>query len=275
MDALPEDFVSAILSHTSPAEASRCSVVSSTFRSASDSDMLWQSFLPSDYHDIVSRALVPLHFSSNKDLFFALSHSILIDGGNKSFKLDKSSGKKSYILSARELSISWSDSPLLWSWIPVPESRFPVVAVLRTVSWLEIEGKIRTGSLSPSTWYGVYMIMKVSVRAYGLESAVSRVCVGVGEQVKNGRAYLWHEPEKTQKMKKLFYRDERESEEEEDDEERVAIPCKREDGWMEIKVGEFFSGKGDEEVRIRVTELGYQLKGGLILEGIEVRPKQN
>ncbi|XP_028770850.1 F-box protein PP2-B15-like [Neltuma alba] len=269
MDALPEDCVHAILSYTSPAEASRCSVVSSTFLSASVSDMVWESFLPSDYDDIVSRALVPLRFSSKKDLFFALSRPLLIDGGNKSFNLDKKSGKITYILSARELCISWSDDPLLWSWIPLRESRFPVVAVLRTVGWLEIEGKIRTGSLSPSTWYGAYMIMKVSERAYGLESAVSRVRVQVGSQVKSGRAYLWHEPEQTKMIKELFYGERREIEE-----ERVGIPRKRGDGWMEIKVGEFFCRKSDEEVKIRVTELGYQLKGGLILEGIEVRPKQ-
>ena len=49
---------------------------------------------------------------------------------------------------------------------------------------------------------------------------------------------------------------------------------KREDGWMEIELGEFFNGEGDEEVKMSLKEIkGHQLKGGLIIEGIEVRPK--
>lgn len=51
-------------------------------------------------------------------------------------------------------------------------------------------------------------------------------------------------------------------------------PSKREDGWMEIELGEFFVGEEGEEVIMKLMEVkGYQLKGGLIIEGIEVRPK--
>ena len=52
------------------------------------------------------------------------------------------------------------------------------------------------------------------------------------------------------------------------------IPSEREDGWMEIELGEFFSGESYEEVKMSFMEVkGYQSKGGLILEGIEIRPK--
>ena len=48
----------------------------------------------------------------------------------------------------------------------------------------------------------------------------------------------------------------------------------RENGWMEIELGEFFSGEANEEVKMSLMEVkGYQLKGGLVIEGIEVRPK--
>ncbi|KAM7474180.1 hypothetical protein LguiB_021423 [Lonicera macranthoides] len=51
------------------------------------------------------------------------------------------------------------------------------------------------------------------------------------------------------------------------------IPEEREDGWMEIELGEFFSNERDKEVKMRLMEVkGLQLKGGLIIEGIEVRP---
>lgn len=49
---------------------------------------------------------------------------------------------------------------------------------------------------------------------------------------------------------------------------------RREDGWMEMELGEFFNGEGDEEVKMSLMEIkGHQLKGGVIVEGIEIRPK--
>nr|GFA23434.1 F-box domain, phloem protein 2-like protein [Tanacetum cinerariifolium] len=39
------------------------------------------------------------------------------------FKLDTNSGKKCYIIGARELSITWHDDTRYWKWGHVPESR--------------------------------------------------------------------------------------------------------------------------------------------------------
>ncbi|KAI4349931.1 hypothetical protein L6164_010472 [Bauhinia variegata] len=258
IEMLSEECVSTILSYTSPPDACRFSLVSSTFQSAANSDLVWHKFLPSDYEDIVSTALKPLTFSTKKDLFYALCRPLLIDGGNKSFQLDKFSSKKSYVLSARELLITWSNDPMLWSWRSMPESRFPVVAVLRTVSWLEIIGKIRTGILTRDTLYGAYLIIKLSHRAYGLESAASEISVEVGNRVQSGRAYLCLKDENRHKTGNTV---------------NQGVPSKRNDGWMEIELGEFFSGESDEEVKMSLTEADYHLKGGLIIEGIEVRPK--
>lgn len=80
---LPKDCLSIILSLTSPEDALRASLVSSCFRSASDSDLVWERFLPSDYAEIVSNSVTPLMFCSKKELFQCLSDSVLIDGGNK------------------------------------------------------------------------------------------------------------------------------------------------------------------------------------------------
>lgn len=267
MDTLPEDCVSKILSYTSPPDACRFSTVSSTLRSPSDSDLLWHSFLPYDYCHIVSRALNPLilNSSSYKHLFFALCNPLLLDGGNLSFRLEKSSGKKSYILSARELSITWSNDPLYWSWRHVPESRFKEVAELRMTSWLEIKGKIGTKILTEKTSYVVYMIMKITNREYGLDSAACEVSIAVGNKVQSGKVYLFKKDEN-----KMSKKEERVIEE---DDEDINVPRKREDEWMEIKVGEFYSGESDQEVNISLMEVSYHLKGGLIIEGIEVRPK--
>ncbi|AES61426.1 putative phloem protein [Medicago truncatula] len=274
IDTLPEDCVSKILTYTSPLDACNFSMVSSTLHSAANSDTLWRSFLPSDYEDIISRTLNPLTLqssSSYRHLFFSLCQQpLLLDRGHISFKLDKYSGKKTYILSARELSITWSNDPLYWSWRPSPESRFAEVAEVRTVSWLEIKGKMRTHILTPNTTYVVYLITKVSHRVYGLDSAPAEVSVAMANKVQNGMAYLYNKYEDT-----MFYENHRKMERNKlmEDNKEIRVPSKRDDGWMEIELGEFFCGEVDMEVKMSVMEVGYRLKGGLIVEGIEVRPK--
>ncbi|XP_017976172.1 PREDICTED: F-box protein PP2-B15 isoform X2 [Theobroma cacao] len=262
---LPEDCLSAILSFTTPEDAFRSSLVSSTFRSAVDSDVVWESFLPPDYPEIVLSSVSPLKFSSKKELFQCLCDPVLIDGGNKIFKLEKSSGKKSYMLSAKELSITWSSNPLYWGWISMSESRFSRVAVLRTTDWLEIRGNIRTQILTPNTTYGAYLILKISDRAYGLDSMPSEITVEVGNQVSSGSVFLQHQESKKQReMWKLV------------EGNHQGVLSERGDRWMEIELGQFFSGENDEEVKMSLLEVkGCHLKGGLVIEGIEVRPKEH
>ncbi|KAE9598150.1 putative phloem protein [Lupinus albus] len=193
------------------------------------------------------------------------------------FSIEKKTGKICYLLSAKELSIAWGDNPFFWSWKPVQGSRFLEVAELRTVNWLEIEGKISTQILTPNTLYEAYLIMNVSHRAYGLDFASSEISIVIGNKVEKGKTYLYDKEENKLKMGTLFYGNRRETlkmAQEEEDNEGISYPSKREDGWMEIKIGEFFSGKGNEDVKMSLREVGYRLKGGLILEGIEIRPKQ-
>ncbi|OMO98638.1 hypothetical protein CCACVL1_04141 [Corchorus capsularis] len=261
---IEEDCVSTILSLTSPEDAFRSSLVSSTFRSAIDSDIVWGKFLPPDWPEIVSSSVTPLKFSSKKQLFQCLCDPVLIDGGNKIFKLEKSSGKKTYVLSANELSITWSSNPLYWTWISMAESRFSRVAVLRTTDWLEIQGKIRTKLLSSNTRYGAYLIMRISDRAYGLDSMPSDITVEVGNQVSSSSNVLLQHLEIRKKQMELW----------KSIEGKQGILSEREDGWMEMELGEFFSGEKDEEVKMSLMEVkGCHLKGGLVIEGIEVRPK--
>ncbi|KAK1582895.1 hypothetical protein Q3G72_019308 [Acer saccharum] len=254
----------------------RSSLVFSTFRSAVESDMVWDRFLPSDYSDMVSRSLTPFNFSSKKQLFQCLCNPLLIDGGKLSFNLEKPSGKKSYLLSARALSITWSSDPVYWCWVHMTESRFSEVAVLRTTNWLEIEGKIKTGMLSSNTKYGAYLVIKIRNSAYGLDLEKAELSVQVGDdhdQARTGSAYLFGNPERKNNVEHL-----RSSstliEVDDDDDGEEQILREREDGWMEIELGEFFNGDDDQEVKMSFKEVkSYHLKGGLIVEGIEVRPK--
>ncbi|XP_062084874.1 F-box protein PP2-B15-like [Humulus lupulus] len=272
---LPEDCVSTILSLTSPLDVCRSSAVSSTFSSAADSDVVWERFLPSDYHQLLFRLVkttAKSHFCTKKELFFHLCNPLLIDGGTKSFKIDKSSGKKTYLLSARELFITWGDEPMYWSWKHAQESRFAEVVELRTISWLEIHGKIRTQMLSRNTTYSAYLVMNISNRAYGLETAPFEISVEVGSrQVSYGTVCVSGYDKKKQQndqnckqtLKTTPFVEEKN------------VISERNDGWMEIKLGEFFTGgENDEEVKMSLTETkGYHLKAGLVIEGIEVRPK--
>ena len=79
---LPEECIAIMVSLTSPRDACRLSAVSSTFRSAAESDIVWVRFLPSDYCSLLSRAIHPIRYTSKRELFFLLSgRHILVDRG--------------------------------------------------------------------------------------------------------------------------------------------------------------------------------------------------
>ncbi|KAL5783849.1 hypothetical protein ACOSP7_008878 [Xanthoceras sorbifolium] len=286
LDLLPEDCFAHILSLTSPRDACRLSLVSLAVQSVADSDAVWEKFLPSDYEEILSRLVWKVVYSSKKELFFRLCNiPHLIDGGRKSFSLEKSTSKKSYMLSARELSITWAGNPLYWSWKPLLQSRFPEVAELRTISWLEIRGKINTRMISPKTIYGAYLIVKFVDRAYGLDSSPSEVSLEVGDVVKSqGTVYLrCKENKNKQCLERMYFLNRIEalrSRVYRGRERKERVVREREDGWFEIELGSFYNvGGGDDnndnkEVRMCLKEVkGEHLKGGLIVEGIEIRPQ--
>ncbi|CAN4111035.1 unnamed protein product [Withania somnifera] len=274
---LPEDCISTIISLTSPPDALKLSLVSSIFRSVAELDCVWDAFLPSDWQDIASNSVTPLKLSSRKELFFYLCNSILIDGGNKSFALDKSTGKKSYVISAKELSILYGDEPDHWNWKNNPESRFTEVAELKTICRLEIQGKMKTGDLSPNTTYGAYVLMKISDGSFGLDSIPSEISISVGdEESVSSSAYLRHpRNKKKEQMESLLYRNRVETLKARVNKGEERMPRERADGWLEIELGEFFNGgNGDEEIVMKLMEVkGYHVKGGLVIEGIELRPK--
>ncbi|KAH9755363.1 F-box protein PP2-B15 [Citrus sinensis] len=257
---LPEDCVAIILSLTSPSDACRSTLVSSTLRSAAKSDVVWEKFLPSDYQDLVSRSITSLKFSSKKELYLRLCNPTLIANGRKSFKVDKSSGKKSYVLSARELSITWSDNPENWRWKPSLKS---------------------SNMLSPNTMYGAYLSIKITHQAYGLDLIPSETFLEMENQIISANiAYLSFKDKKKHHLESLFYGNRKQMVKsrvntEGGGDERFARES--DDGWMEVELGEFISGDEEDdhrEVKMRLRKVkGYQLKGGLVSEGIEVRPK--
>ncbi|XP_068319056.1 F-box protein PP2-B15-like [Pyrus communis] len=279
-DHLPEDCCAHILSFTSPGDACRSSLVSSSFQATADADSVWRKFLPSDHKQILSRFVSPIAYSSSKDLFMKLCSPNLIDGGDKMFFIEKSTGKKCYMLSARDLSITWGSHPLYWTWRPCLESRFAEVAELRTIWWLEICGTTNTQMLSPKTAYGAYLIIKIGNRAYGLDTLPSEVSLEVGNSKSQSTIYLSKRNDSGKQASseyEHFPKAVRASRWRVLDEDRGGGRSgERGDGWMEVEIGSFYNGECDEkDVRMSLREVkGVHLKGGLIVEGIELRPKQ-
>ncbi|CAA7023300.1 unnamed protein product [Microthlaspi erraticum] len=246
---LPEECIATVISFTSARDACRISTVSKSLHSTADSDAVWEKFLPAESRSLIDHSLSRL---SNKQLFLRLCESpLLIDDGRTSFWMEKRSGKKCRMLSARKLEIVWVDIPEYWSWISVQESRFKEVAELRMVCWFEIRGKISASLLSKDTIYGAYLVFMEANKwgAFGFDSLPLETSIRSTrtEICNDGRVFL---------------------------ESGTREP--REDGWLEIELGECYVGFDEEEIEMSVMETkegGW--KGGIIVQGIEIRPKQN
>ncbi|XP_065846927.1 F-box protein PP2-B3-like [Euphorbia lathyris] len=120
MSTLPKGCIANILSFTNLKTICVLSKISSAFKNAAKSDTVWEKFLPSDHHFILSLPSL----LSKKQLFLNLCNNpILIDNRRKSFSLAKWSGKKCFMLSAIDLQIVWGDYSPHWKWTFDPNSR--------------------------------------------------------------------------------------------------------------------------------------------------------
>ncbi|KAH9318912.1 hypothetical protein KI387_020681, partial [Taxus chinensis] len=124
---LPENCISTILSFTTAKDVCRFAAVSLAWRSAANSDMVWESMITFHYGQNISEAVSPLAFSSKKQLYFCLVR----DHATKSIWVDGSTGKIGCMISARDLSIAWGDNNAYWEWVRRDDSRFEQVAKLR------------------------------------------------------------------------------------------------------------------------------------------------
>ncbi|KAJ4956906.1 hypothetical protein NE237_013689 [Protea cynaroides] len=287
---LPESCIVDILSRTctSPRHACRLSVVSLISRSAADSDSIWEKFFPSDIQLILSSSVsqsLP-DFSSKKEQFLHLcDNPLLIDDGTMTFALDKCSGKKCFMIGVTEVFIHWGHDPNSWNYRSFPESRFSEVAELLGVNWLEICGKMETRLLSPNTTYVTYLVFKLTVLANGLQHKfrVNVNFVSDGRSRQQGREKSVFLQRPVERKRKRELPEEREANsvpvftENKNPVPVDEVPQERGDGWMEIDMGEFFNKRGEyEEVEMKLVDLDNRYsKSGLIIQGIELRPKVN
>ncbi|KAL9684366.1 hypothetical protein QQ045_021802 [Rhodiola kirilowii] len=205
----------------------------------------------------------------------------------QSFSLDKWSGKKCYMISARDLDIFWGDTPCYWKWMSLPESRFPEVAELRCVCWLEIHGKIESSLLSVETNYAAYLVFKLTEGGYGFDYQPAEVSVGIsggGSCTKS--VYLdYAEVDQPRQLcivprRVALFSYTREhllaAQASPSIRERASpAPKQRLDGWLEIELGEYFIKGGEVgQLEMSLSEIkSRNWKAGLVVQGIEVRPK--
>ncbi|URE33342.1 F-box protein [Musa troglodytarum] len=231
---LPQDCILHVFSFATPRDSCRSAVVSKAFYSCTGADALWERFLPSDYAEILSRAVNPVSSSSKKELYFGLCKPILIDGGKLSFHLERSTGSKCYMVSSRNMWMTWGHVLRHWRWISHSDSRFGEVAELVSVCWFDIGGSINSGLLSKKTWYTVYIVFELASDVYGLNAAPQKVSISLGTYSSDRFITLQQDD------------DDDDDKEEEEEKGKKKL---RDDGWMEIELGDFYNDEGDQGER--------------------------
>ncbi|XP_020267938.1 lectin-like [Asparagus officinalis] len=66
------------------------------------------------------------------------------------------------IVTARELSIAWSNDPNYWKWVPIDEGEWGEegeIAELIQVSWLDVEGRVKMQNLEEGREYEVMFLV--------------------------------------------------------------------------------------------------------------------
>jgi hypothetical protein len=193
--------------------------------------------------------------------------------------------------------------------------RFPEVAELVDVCWLEITGKLSLSLLTPGTTYAAYLVFAMADDAYGLECHVgmpppkATVIVSSGgttsskmptptptlAQTAEHAICLHHmqgeEEAAAHRRKQQYVRLRRgygisggarkttvltTTREADPD---IRCPRLRGDGWAEVEMGEFAvaGDEGDEAVvEVTVQEVdSRRWKRGLVVLGVEIRPKHH
>ncbi|KAL9448396.1 hypothetical protein AB3S75_015807 [Citrus x aurantiifolia] len=157
------------------------------------------------------------------------------------------------MVGARGLSIAWGDSPQYWNWLSLRQSRFPAVAKLREVWWFEIIARIETRILSSKTNYAAYLVFKFVKSRQGFDARPIEFDVYFeGSNNHKRRSALLDPPTNVSPQ----------------------LSQDKGDGWTEIEMGEFFNENGDDGTAVcKLCESGSVQKRGIIIQGIELRPK--
>ena len=145
-------------------------------------------------------------------------------------------------------------------------SRFPEVAELNYVCWFDINGKMSTSMLSPKSNYAAYLVYKLRSRTHGFNYHLPTASIGTtggGEVYEQTVGLGLPAVEPGQQDQVVLPQ-----------QQHTSHPKQRNDGWLEIELGQFFNEGGEaDELQFGLKEVKcLSVKSGLIVEGIEIRP---
>ncbi|KAH6759779.1 hypothetical protein C2S51_016728 [Perilla frutescens var. frutescens] len=181
---------------------------------------------------------------------------------------------KIYWIPARGLSITWGDDTRYWRWssLSPPQQMEEEVAELMKVSWLEIIGTVELKKLLVNTNYSAYLVFKLKEKRDWLHLALTArvriTCDGKSPEALE-ECHVFIDPEKTPPRQRAGRLPRLRQGEGEGEREREG-----DEGWMEMKLGDFFTTLGDDGRCIEVALLELKdlhWKYGLVVKGIELR----
>lgn len=169
----------------------------------------------------------------------------------------------------------------------MPDSRFEEAVELLAVCWFQVTAWVDCTELSSNTEYAAYLVFNLADESYGLDCPTQEASITMGDRIVSAKRVvsLYPPTRRTQggdndggsdigvDGRRADQDVERPAEEEE---ERAAVsyPSERDDGWMEVELGEFYNHQSNagEMLSIRLIEaVTLNWKKGLVLEGMEIR----
>ncbi|GJN22524.1 hypothetical protein PR202_gb10094 [Eleusine coracana subsp. coracana] len=273
---LPEEVLSVVISLTAPLDACRAAAVSPAFRAAADSDAVWACFLPRDLPPLADGELDPA-LPSKKALFMRLSASpVLLADSLTSTWLDRKTGAKCYMMSARALHISWGETPRYWRWIPLAKSDSRSAnsssnsdVNVNCVKKLQCFGMFAgwksvakcTARCYPRTLVMLLTWCKIDGDSYGLDMdyPAQEASVSIGESKSTRRVCVGGSRRRSRVRLVPFPAD-------------VQLPQERSDGWTELEMGELYNEEGEDgEVSISLMEIkGVTGRGVLLCRALKL-----
>lgn len=164
--------------------------------------------------------------------------------------------------------------------------RFGKAIELISVCWLEIRARINSWLLSPDTDYTTYLVYKPSIVVYGFEHQPVEISVGLSGEESIKRSVFVDpqgglQPNYVRVPRRLSLLHSTRAANQPPPQMTFPVdidrryPKPRKDGWLEIDLAEYFHKEGEKrELEISIMEIkGGHWKSGLIIQGIEIRPK--
>ena len=142
------------------------------------------------------------------------------------------------------------------------------MAELKYVWWLEIRGKISTSMLSLDTNYAAYLVFKLREAAFGFDYIPAEVSLTLGVDKICAKSVVLDPMIERRPRYGLEVAHSVIS--------SLERSKERADGWLEIELGDFFNRYGEDELEMSVMEVKAGIrKGGLVIQGVEIRPKED